>query len=174
MSTCRVISWVAGKGICYDQCSTWQNSVSLCPTSFCTPRPNLPLILVSPDFLLLHSNPLWWKGYPFFGISSGRYFKSSKKKSTSASSTSVFGIRLGLPWCWMICPGNKLRSFCCFWDYTQVLHFAGGGNCNPLQYSCQDNPMDKEPGRLQFMAPQRVRRDWVQQSESQLLNTSKP
>ena len=23
----------------------------------------------------------------------------------------------------MICLGNDPRSFCCFWDYTQVLHF---------------------------------------------------
>ena len=32
--------------------------------------------------------------------------------------------RLGLLWCWMICLGNKLRSLCCFWVYTQVLHFG--------------------------------------------------
>ena len=32
------------------------------------------------------------------------------------------GHRLGLLWCWMVCPGNELRSFCCFWDCTQVLH----------------------------------------------------
>ena len=25
----------------------------------------------------------------------------------------------------------------------------GGGYVSPLQYSCLDNPMDKEPGRLQ-------------------------
>ena len=31
---------------------SWQNSVSLCPASFCTPRPNLPVIpgISSPDF----------------------------------------------------------------------------------------------------------------------------
>ena len=33
------------------------------------------------------------------------------------------GHRLGLLWCWMVCFGNELRSFCCFWSYTQVLHF---------------------------------------------------
>ena len=32
--------------------------------------------------------------------------------------------RLGLLWCWMICLGNKLRSLCCFWVYTRVLHFG--------------------------------------------------
>ena len=31
------------EGVFYDQCFLWQNSVSLCPASFCTPRPNLPV-----------------------------------------------------------------------------------------------------------------------------------
>ena len=31
--------------------------------------------------------------------------------------------RLGLLWYWMVCLGNEQRSFCCFWDCTQVLHF---------------------------------------------------
>ena len=31
----------------------------------------------------------------------------------------------------------------------------GGGNDNPFQYSCWDNPME-EPGGLQFMGLQRV------------------
>ena len=34
------------------------------------------------------------------------------------------GHRLGLLWYWMICLGNKQRSFCCFWDCIQVLHFG--------------------------------------------------
>ena len=29
------------EGVYYDQCISWQTSVSLCPASFCTPRPNL-------------------------------------------------------------------------------------------------------------------------------------
>ena len=32
----------------------------------------------------------------------------------------------------------------------------GEGNGNPLQYSCPENPMDEEPGRLQSMGLQRV------------------
>ena len=31
--------------------------------------------------------------------------------------------RLGLPWYWMVCLGNKWRSFFHFWDCIQVLHF---------------------------------------------------
>ena len=44
---------------------SWQNSVSLCPASFCTPRSNLPVITGISCFLLLHSNPLLWKGHHF-------------------------------------------------------------------------------------------------------------
>ena len=32
----------------------------------------------------------------------------------------------------------------------------GGGNGNPLSYSCLKNPMDEEPGSLQSMGLQRV------------------
>ena len=35
----------------------------------------------------------------------------------------------------------------------------GDRNGNPLQYSCLENPMDREPGRLQCMGSQRVRHD---------------
>ena len=35
---------------------SWQNSISLCPASFYTPRPNLPVLQVFLDFLLLHSS----------------------------------------------------------------------------------------------------------------------
>jgi len=35
----------------------------------------------------------------------------------------------------------------------------GEGNGNPLQSSCLDNSMDKEPGRLQSMGWQRARHD---------------
>ena len=33
----------------------------------------------------------------------------------------------------------------------------GGGNGNPLQYSCLENPRDREPGELQSLGSQRVR-----------------
>ena len=33
------------------------------------------------------------------------------------------GHRLELLWCWVVCLGAALRSFCHFWDCTQVLHF---------------------------------------------------
>ena len=35
--------------------------------------------------------------------------------------------------------------------------YPGEGNGNPLQYSCLENLMDREPGGLQSMGSQRVR-----------------
>ena len=40
------------EGVCYDQCVSWQNSISLCHASFCTPTPNL---LVTPGISWLPS-----------------------------------------------------------------------------------------------------------------------
>ena len=37
----------------------------------------------------------------------------------------------------------------------------GEGDGNPLQYSCLENSMMKEPGRLQSMESQRVRHNWA-------------
>ena len=52
----------------------WQNSVSLCPASFCTPRPNLPVIPRIFDFSLLHS---YDEKEIFFGDNSGKSYRSS-------------------------------------------------------------------------------------------------
>ena len=35
------------------------------------------------------------------------------------------------------------------------------GNGTPLQYSCLENPMDEEPGRLQSVGPLRVGHDFT-------------
>ena len=35
----------------------------------------------------------------------------------------------------------------------------GEGHGNPLQYSCLENPMDRDPGGLQSMGSQRVGHD---------------
>ena len=59
------------------------------------------------------------------------------------------------------------RGSCQSRDQTQVSHIAGAfftiiigeGNGTPLQYSCLENPMDGEPGRLQSMGSLRVGHD---------------
>ena len=39
----------------------------------------------------------------------------------------------------------------------------GGGHSNPLQYFCQENPMNREPGGLQSIVLQRTGHDWTDQ-----------
>ena len=60
------------EGVWYDQCVLWQNSISLCPASFCIPRPNLPVI---PDVSWLPTfafqSPIM-KRISFLGVSSKR------------------------------------------------------------------------------------------------------
>ena len=106
---------------------SWQNSISFCPASFCTPRPNLP---VTPGVSWL----------PIFA------FQSPIMKRTSwvlvleglvgLHRTIQFQLlqhywsqhRFGLPWYWMVCLGNRDHSvvfeiaskYCildCFVDY---------------------------------------------------------
>ena len=44
--------------------------------------------------------------------------------------------------------------------HKEVLQiFIGEGNGTPLQYSCLENPMTEEPGRLQSMESLRVGHD---------------
>ena len=67
---------------------SWQNSISLCPASFCTPRPNLPVtscVSCLPTFAF--QSPIM-KRTSFLGISSRRSCRSSQNRSNSASSAS--------------------------------------------------------------------------------------
>ena len=103
---------------------SWQNSISLCPASFHIPRPNFP---VTPGVSWL----------PSFAFQSPRMKKTSfgvlvlkglvglhRTVQLQLLQCYLLGHRLGLPWHWMVCLGNEQRSFCCFWDCTQVLHFG--------------------------------------------------
>ena len=102
----------------------WKKSVSLCPASFCTPRPNLP---VTPGISWL----------PTFA------FQCTVMKKTSFLVLVLEGLirlhqtvqlqlfwhywlwhRLGLLWYWMVSLRNEPRWFCHFWDCTQILHFG--------------------------------------------------
>ena len=106
---------------------SWKNSVHLCPALFCTLKSKLS---VNPGIAwlpTLHSNPLWWKGYLFFppfGISSRRSFVNLHRTSQlQLLKPWWLGHRLWLLWCLLACLGNKLKSFCHFWDCTQIPYF---------------------------------------------------
>ena len=101
-----------------------QNSVSLWPASFCTPRPNS---CCSRCFLTSYfciPVPYTEKDI-FFGVLVleglvGLY----RTIQLQLLQHSWSGHRLGLLWYWMVCLGNEQRSFCRFWDSIQVMHFG--------------------------------------------------
>ena len=109
MSMCRVFSCVFGRGclLCMTSAFSWQNSISLCPASFCTPRLNLPVtpgVSQLPTFAF--QSPIM-KRTSFLGVSSRRSCRSSQNPSTSASSALMVGAQTwitvilnGLPWKW--------------------------------------------------------------------------
>ena len=102
---------------------SWKNSISLLPASFCTPRPNLPFtpcISWSPTFAF--QSPIM-KRTSFLAVSSRRSWGLHRTIHLQLLQHYWLGHRLGLLWYWMVCLGNKQRSFCCFWDCIQVLHF---------------------------------------------------
>ena len=73
---------------------SWQNSISLCPASFCIPRPNLP---VTPGVSLLPTfafqSPIM-KRTSFWGVSSKRSCRSLEPFSFSFFSVTGWGIDL--------------------------------------------------------------------------------
>ena len=124
MFMCRVFSCVVGR-----ECLLWPGH-SLAKTLLAFDL--LHFVLQGQICLLLQVSLL----LPTFA------FQSSTMKRTSFLGVSLEGLigldktiqlhllqhywlghRLGLLWYWMFCLGNEQRSFCCFWDCIQVLHF---------------------------------------------------
>ena len=143
MSTCRVISCVAGRG-----CLLWPvHSVSKTLLAFTLLHFVLQgqiclLLQVFLDFLILHSSPLSWKGHLFGVLVLEGLIDLHRTVQLQFLQHYWSGHRLGLLWYWMVCLVNEQRSFCCFWDCIEVLHFSGEGNGTPLQYSCLENPRE--------------------------------
>ena len=107
---------------------SWQNSISLCPASFCTPKAKLACyprcFLTSYFCILVHydEKDIFWVLVLEGLVDLHRtvqlqllqhYWSGHRPVSISA-----------LLWYWMVYLGNKQRSFCHFWDCIQVLHFG--------------------------------------------------
>ena len=111
------------EGVCYDQCVLLANSISLCPASFCTPRPNLP---VTPGVSWLTTfafqSPIM-KRTSFWVLVLESLVGLHRTVQLQLLQCYWSGHRLGLPWYWKVRLGNEQRSFCYFWDCIQVLHF---------------------------------------------------
>ena len=93
MSMCRVFSCVVGKRVfTMTSAFSWQNSVSLCPASFCTPRPNLPVTLGISWLPTFAFQSLIMKGTSFWGVSSRRSCRFSKLFNFSFFNIAGWGI----------------------------------------------------------------------------------
>ena len=123
MSMCRVFSYVVGRGcLLWPVCSLGKILLA----SFCTPRPNFPVIPgVSwlPTFCIpVPYNVL--KRHLFWVLVLDGLVGLNRTIQLQLLQHYRLGHRLGLLWNWMVWFGNEQRSFCCFWDCTQVLHFG--------------------------------------------------
>ena len=102
---------------------SWQNSISFCPASFCTPRLNLSVTpRISWLLTFAFQSPIM-KKISFLHVSSRRSCRSSRTVQLQFLQHYWLGHRLGLLWYWTVCLGNEQRSFCRFRDCIQVLHF---------------------------------------------------
>ena len=123
MSMCRVFSCVVGRG-----CLLWPvHSLGKTLLAFALLHSVFQgqiclLLQVFLDFLLLHSSPLKWKGHLFWVLVLESLVGLHRTVQLHLLQCYLLGHRLELPWYWMVCRGNKQRSFCRFWDCTQVLH----------------------------------------------------
>ena len=110
MSMCRVFSCVVERGFAMASAFSSQNSVSLCPVSFCTPRPSLP---VTPDVSWLSTfafqSPIMKR--MFFGVLVLKGLIDLHRTIQLQLLQHYWsGHRLGLPWYWMVCAVNEQRS----------------------------------------------------------------
>ena len=95
------------EGVCYDQCILLANSISLCPASFCTLRPNSPItpgISWLPTFAF--QSPIM-KRTSFLGIGSRRSCSLHRAIQCQLLQHVWSGHRLGLLSYWMVCLGNE-------------------------------------------------------------------
>ena len=104
------------EGVCYDQCILLAELIILCPASFCTPRPNLPVtpgVSWLPTFAF--QSPIM-KRTSFLVLLLEGLVGLQKTVQLQLLQRYWSGHRLGLPWQWMDCLGYEQRSYCHFWD----------------------------------------------------------
>ena len=124
MSTCRVFSCCWKRVFAMTGAFSWQNSISLCPASFCIPRPNLPVtpgVSWLPTFAF--QSPIM-KKTSFWVLVLKGLVGLHRTIQLQLLQHYWLGHRRGSPWYWMACLGNEQRSSYHFWDCIQVLYFG--------------------------------------------------
>ena len=124
MSMCRIVFWVAGKGcLLWPACSLDKTLLAFALLHFVLQDQTCLLIRLSLAFLLLHFNPLQWKWHFFLVLVLKSVLGLHRAGQLQLLWHQWLGHRFRLLWYWIVCLGSESRSFCCFWDCTQVLHF---------------------------------------------------
>ena len=117
---------------------SWQNSVTLCPVSFCTPRANLPVTpgISWPSTFAFQSPIMKRTSYPY--PSEGRQNENHSHRKVTNLITQTTAL----------CNSMKLQAMLCRaiqdgWvmvESSDKMRSTGKGNGKPLQYSCLENP----------------------------------
>ena len=124
MSMCTVIFSVVGRGcLLWPVHSLGKTLLAFVLLQFVLQGQTWLLLQASLDFLLLHSSPLWWKGHLFLVL----VLEGLVGLHGTIQPQLLQHLWLGhsLDFCdteWFALR-DKQRSFCHFWDCTQVLHF---------------------------------------------------
>ena len=111
MSMCRVLCCFK-RVFAMTSAFSWQNSTNLCPVSFCSLRPNLPItpgISWLPTFAF--QSPIMKRTY-FWGVSSKRSWRSSAQPF-NFSFFSITGLGIDLDYCdieWLALETNRDHS----------------------------------------------------------------
>ena len=102
------------EGFAMTSAFSWWNSISLCPASSCTLRPNLP---VTPGMSWLPTfafqSPIM-KRTSFMGVSSRRSCRSHRTVQLQLLQRYWSGHSLGVPWYWILLPPGFQLNYCSF------------------------------------------------------------
>ena len=119
---CRVVSCVVGRGcLLWPVCSLGKTLLTFALLHFVLQSQTCLLARYLFTSYFCISIPIM-KGHLFWGVNSRKSCRSLY--NCSASSALVVGTQTWITVIWVVCLVNKLRSFCHFWDCTQVLHFG--------------------------------------------------
>ena len=103
------------------RCLLWlvcslDKSVRHCPALFCNTDQICLLFQVYLDFLLLHSNPLWWKGHIFLVLVIESLVGLQRTDQLQLLWPSWLGHRFELLWRWITVILNSLP-----WKWTEII-----------------------------------------------------
>ena len=121
MSMCSLVSQLVGKGyFLWPTCFLEKTLLAFALLHFILQGQTCLLFQVSLDLLLLHSNPLWWKGHLLGGLGLEGVGGLHRIAHLQLLWHQWLRHWLGLLGCWMVCLRNRLRSFHFFFFFLRL------------------------------------------------------